>query len=360
MPAQNYCRLTSRDLRRLCLGFFQACEPQQRRERRLPKFAPVLLVASFLLQSASAAPIKEIRRVLLLYPMGPSSPTIAVIDRQIRDVLEESPYQIEFYTEYMDAKLFPDAHSQEGFRKWYIHKYRDRKPDLVVAVASGPVRFMIDAHEKYFRSIPIVFCCADEEQIGDLKPDSDFAGVWTTLDPLRTVETALRLQPDTKSIVVVSGAAASDRHLEALVRKSVASYEGKIEFTYLSGLPMPTLLEQLKRLPKRTAILYVNIEQDAAGNHFMSATQALPMITSVANAPVFVMADMLVGQGSVGGYVTNFAYQGKLSAAAAVRILKGEKPEDIPIARDANVYLFDWRALRRRGFRHRYRRPTSF
>ena len=153
----------------------------------------MLLVASFLLQSAFATPVKEIRRVLLLYAMGPSSPTIAAIDRQIRDVLEESPYQIEFYTEYMDTNLFPDEHSQEGFRKWYIHKYRDRKPDLVVAVASGPVRFMIEAHERYFPSIPIVFCCADEEQVGDSKPDSDFTGVWTTLDPLRTVETALTL-----------------------------------------------------------------------------------------------------------------------------------------------------------------------
>jgi PAS domain S-box-containing protein len=318
----------------------------------------VLLAASLLLQSISAAPIKEIRRVLLLYPMSPS-PTIAVIDRQVRDILEESPYQIEFYTEYMDTNLFPDEHSQEGFRKWYIHKYRDRKPDMVVAVASGPIRFMIDAHERYFRSVPIVFCCADEEQIGDSKPDSDFTGVWTTLEPLRTVETALRLQPDTKHIVVVSGAAASDRHLEVLVRKSVASYAGKIEFTYLSGLDMPTLLEQLKHLPKRSAVLYVNIERDASGKHFMSATQALPMITSVANAPVFVMADMLVGQGSVGGYVTNFAYQGKLSAAVAVRILKGEKPKDIPIAGDANVYMFDWRALRRWGFRESDLPPGS-
>ena len=34
-------------------------------------------------------------------------------------------------------------------------------------------------------------------------------------------------------------------------------------------------------------------------------------------------------------------------ARLAVRILKGEKPQDIPIVRDTNVYMFDWRALRR-------------
>ena len=35
----------------------------------------------------------------------------------------------------------------------------------------------------------------------------------------------------------------------------------------------------------------------------------------------------------------------------AVRILNGEKPQDIPIVKSANVYTFDWRALQRWGLK---------
>jgi PAS domain S-box-containing protein len=91
--------------------------------------------------------------------------------------------------------------------------------------------------------------------------------------------------------------------------------------------------------------------QDAAGTHFIGATQAAPMVASAANAPVFAMDDVDVGRGTVGGAVQSFDRAGQLVAGMAVRILQGEKPQDIPIARGANAYIFDWRALRRFGLK---------
>jgi len=324
-------------------------EPSHLQGARCPllPLALLLMACCVVAQCAEASPAKDVRRVLLLYPLGPSSPTVVLIDQEIRAALEQSPYQLEFYTEYMDTNLFPDDASQRGFRKWYIHKYRDRKPDVIVAVAAGPIRFMIESHARFFPDTPIVFCCAGEEQVGEPKVDSDFAGVWTTLEPAKTLEVALQLQPGTRHVVVVSGAAASDRYLEGLVKKSLANYEKRLEITYLDNQEMPMLLERLKRLPDHTLVLYVNLQQDSGGKYFESAAQALPMVTAAANAPVFVLADTLVDKGAVGGYVTNFAYQGQVVAGIATRILKGAKARDIPIVRDANVYMFDWRALQR-------------
>src|SRR5271163_391123 len=245
----------------------------------------------------ATAQVKEVRRVLLLYAMGPSSPTISLIDRQIRASLEESPYQIEFYTEYMDTNLFPDEASQQDIRNWYIHKYRDRRPDVIVALATAPIQFMVDSHATLFPDTPIVFCCARENQTPKL--DSQFAGVWTRLEPAKTLDAALRLQPGTKHVVVVGGATESDRELVSFIGRSLPSYEGKLDFAYLTGVAMPVLLERLQHLPQHSIILYANIQQDAAG-HFLSAAQALPMVAKAANAPVFVIADTLVDQGAVG------------------------------------------------------------
>ena len=35
----------------------------------------------------------------------------------------------------------------------------------------------------------------------------------------------------------------------------------------------------------------------------------------------------------------------------AVRILKGERPQDIPVVKGADVYMFDWRGLKRWGLK---------
>jgi len=324
--------------------------------------ACVRMLISLALLSAlplgATAQVKEVRRVLLLYAMGPSSPTISLIDRQIRAQLEESPYQIEFYTEYMDTNLFPDEASQQEIRTWYLHKYRDRRPDVIVALAAAPIQFMVDSHTTFFPDTPIVFCCAREEQVDTPKIDSQFTGVWTRLEPAQTLEVALRLQPGTKHVVVVGGATESDRELVSFIRRSLHSYEGKLDFAYLTDVAMPVLLERLQHLPQHSIILYANIQQDAAG-HFLSATQALPMVTKAANAPVFVIADTLVDQGAVGGYVASFAAQGQVVSGMAIRILKGERPQDIATVKGANAYMFDWRAMKRWGLKESALPPGS-
>ncbi len=75
------------------------------------------------------------------------------------------------------------------------------------------------------------------------------------------------------------------------------------------------------------------------------------MVASAANAPVFAVDDVDVGRGTVGGDVFSSDLAGRVVAGMAVRILGGQKPQDIPIVRGANFYMFDWRALRRWGLK---------
>ena len=58
-----------------------------------------------------------------------------------------------------------------------------------------------------------------------------------------------------------------------------------------------------------------------------------------------------VGTGAVGGYVNSYAAQGQIVSRIATRILAGERPQDIAIETDSNVYMFDWSALRRWGLK---------
>jgi len=340
------------------------CPNQQtiRRRRLNWKLASLfLVVAGYLLpQSAASAPVKEVRRVLILNVMGPlSSPGVALMDEAIVAALQESPYQIELYSEDLEATLFPDEASQRQFREWYIRKYHDRKPDVIIAVGFEPIRFMVESHESFFANTPIIFCGSTEEMLGGLKLDSHFTGVWTVPQPEETLKAALALQPGTRHVVVVGGVGSYDRYLEAIARESFRKYESKLDFTYLTDLAMPALVEQLKHLPDHTIVYHTSIMQDAEGTHFIDASQSVPIVAGAARAPIFIVDDVDLGNGTVGGYLVSFAAIGKSVAQMAVRVLNGEKPQDIPVAKSANTYMFDWRALHRWGLKESDLPPGS-
>ena len=65
---------------------------------------------------------------------------------------------------------------------------------------------------------------------------------------------------------------------------------------------MPALVERLKHLPDHTIVYHTSIMQDADGTRFIDASQSVPMIASAARAPVFIVDDVDLGKGTVGGY----------------------------------------------------------
>lgn len=245
------------------------------------RFALVLVVvAGFLfLQSPLAQQHSVVRRVLIFNDFGSiSSPGVATLDQAVAAGLASSPYQIELYNENLEATLFPDEASQHRFREWYIRKYADRKPDVIITVGPASLRFMIESHQRSFPNIPVIFCGTTEEMTDQLKPDSHFTGVWGVAQPEKTLIAALHLQPETKHVVVVGGIGAFDRSLEALTKESLRKYESQFAFTYLTDLDMPTLLERLRRLPSKTIVYHTSMMEDAAGTHFIDAAQAVPMV----------------------------------------------------------------------------------
>ena len=70
-------------------------------------------------------------------------------------------------------------------------------------------------------------------------------------------------------------------------------------------------------------------------------------LSASANAPVFSFHEVLLGTGMIGGHVTSSESYGKTTAAAALRLLKGEQPAAISPNEHHSFDLYDWRALKR-------------
>src|SRR3989475_6860376 len=102
-------------------------------------------------------------------------------------------------------------------------------------------------------------------------------------------------------------------------------------------------------LPNGNIVLYLRVSRDADGKIFIPA-EALKRVSAASDAPIYVFADSFMGRGIVGGHVLSFEMEGKHAADLALRILAGERPEQISVTGvSPNVAMFDWRQLRRWG-----------
>jgi hypothetical protein len=123
----------------------------------------------------------------------------------------------------------------------------------------------------------------------------------------------------------------------------------EIEVTNLTGLPLAEQARRAAALPDHTAILYTSFFIDDAGTRY-SSQNALAAIAKVANRPIVIDVESLIGSGATGGYALNNVSRGKEVAALALRILNGTPVAAIPAAvSEFTKPVFDWRQLQRWG-----------
>lgn len=294
--------------------------------------------------AAENAPPGTIRRILILNEVNASYPAIGLIDDAIRESLQGSKYRIEIYREYLETALFPEAADQKLIRDFLVRKYHDRRPDVIITVGSSPLQLMANKPREYFEEVPVVYCLPNGAE--DNVKLEGFTGVRSGIEAAATLNAALELLPNTKHVLIVGGAGNFDRQELEEVKEQVKEYTNRVDFSYATDLPMPKILERLRSLPPDYIVLFTSMARDSAGTYY-SSRETAPLINSASSVPVFTLFDVYIGNGEVGGNLSQVRAQGTMAGKAVLQILDGVKPSDIPVAKAPNSFVFDWRALNR-------------
>src|SRR3954453_9542836 len=249
--------------------------------------APLLCCLYVVLGNAQNAPV---RRVLILNDYGIAHPSVITINEGIRESLSASHYGIQYYHEYIETELFPDATDQKNFRDSFIRKYSARRQDLIITVGPSSLKLMTEVHDQYFPGVPIIFSLSVGTEKG-LSLGPEFTGVTGELRAAETVQAALRLLPKTKRIVVVGGVAEFDKLQMSEVNNQLSGFKGRLDISFLTDLNMGAMLDRLKHLPERRIVLFTSITKDTEGKRLFTAPETGPLVAEAANAPVFSLFD---------------------------------------------------------------------
>jgi len=276
-------------------------------------------------------------RILLLNSWHPEQPWQAALERGIRDGLREADQNARIYVEYLDAARFTEDRIEAAHSAFFDAKYSETALDLVISEGLPAGRFLV--------LNPDLFAGAERLYLraGSVAP-ADASQIDFNVNVELAVAEMLRVADPRHVIVVADMTQASGETRVAAAKAAVARLQPHATVEYLLDLPLAELQERVANLPPESAIFYLPIFRDGAGEIFVPY-EAVRRIAASANAPVFSAWDTLVGSGIVGGRLLSVDDVGRIVAEHIIAIMHGRAP--VMTERTIMRPIYDSRQLRR-------------
>jgi len=252
--------------------------------------------------------------------------------------------------EYMGTKWAYAEPYFEQLRGTYKYKFQGIRFDLIIATDDDAFNFLKRNRDELFPDTPVVFC-----GVNWFKPESvpagfkGYTGVNEDADIPATLDLMLNLHPGAKKVFVVTDMTTTGKKVHTQFEGIVSKYKDRVSFTFLDDMVMSEILDTVGKLGNDSLVLMTIFQKDKSGA-FFEFSESARLISKSSRVPCYGLWDFNLGFGIVGGMLTSGYNQGKTAGETAVRILKGEKADAIPVLmKSPNRFMFDNRQMERFG-----------
>ena len=292
----------------------------------------------------------ESKRVMLLHSFGLDFKPWSEYGKFIRtELVRQSPWPLDIVEHSLITARFSNENPEAPFVEYLRAQYTEHRLDLIVCIGAPAAAFVQRHRQRLFAATPMVFTAVDQRRVQYSSLTANDAVVAVRINYLAAIENILQVLPNTKDVIVVVGTSPIERFWKEAIGKEVEPLANRIKLSWTDELSFEALLKQASALPPHTAIFWELMIVDAAGV-VHEGDVPLTRLHAVANAPIFSYNETFFGSAIVGGPLLLVADTSRQTAAAAIRILNGEKPGEIrpPPVQFASP-VFDWREMQRWG-----------
>ncbi|MGC1775529.1 MAG: ATP-binding protein, partial [Pseudolabrys sp.] len=261
---------------------------------------------------------------------------------------QKSPWPVDIIEYSLVTARFSDENPEAPFVEYLRALFAKRPLDLIVSIGAPAAAFVQRHRQRLFATTPMVFTAVDQRRVQYSSLTANDAVVALRINYLSAFENILQVLPDTKDVIVVVGTSPIETFWKEAIGKEVEPLANRIKLSWTDELSFEALLKNASALPRHTAIFWELMIVDAAGV-VHEGDVPLTRLHAVANAPIFSYDESFFGNAIVGGPLLLAADTGRLTAAATIRILNGEKPGEIRTLVQFASPVFDWREMQRWG-----------
>jgi signal transduction histidine kinase len=304
----------------------------------------LLLTVTATLTSGAAQPLP--RTVLILDESDPSSGVPTTFSTTLRTTLGDFRPSVAVFGETLDLDQFGGARQEAILRTYIQQKYSDLRVGVVVAVGASALDVVRRWRADLWPGATVVFAAIDEMTAAEIKPESNTTGLIMRRTIRSMMAVARILVPDLDGVALLGGSLEKDAYRLQYLKELPALAE-ETKLTNLTGLPLTVQAARAAALPDKTVIFYTSLFIDNEGRRY-SSPEALAAIAKVANRPIMIDVESLLGSGATGGYVLNNVVYGQEVAALVLRLLDGAGTAANPVAvGEFTKPVFDWRQLQK-------------
>lgn len=252
--------------------------------------------------------------------------------------------------EYLDAVHHPELLKGPLLFELLRSKLSNQRFRMVLTSDNAAFDFARTHRAELFPGAPIIFLGVNGYTDSMLQGEQGITGVAEDPDLGGTLRVLLQLMPQTKRIVFPG---MTEDITYSAIRSTIAKELQALPPGVTAEFPqypdVDAALVALRTLPPDAVIVIMSNMRTRDGDG-ISSQRVVELVSAASPVPVFTNWDFTVGHGALGGSVISGVEQGRQAAEIAVRVLRGEPAESIPVRRGAGkTLLFDYRQLTRFG-----------
>ena len=309
------------------------------------------ILSLFFLLTTAYTQEKAQKNLLILHSYHPSLSWTDAIMKGMQEALDQSGEPIQLHVEYMDARRYSGAEYRQKMEPLLIYKLAKERYDLVLLSDNDALDFFLENRKRIAPEVPVIFCGINNFNPEALSGHGKITGVAEEISLQETIDTALKLHFGTKEIIVIGRTTLpADRANREAFLSVLQTYKQSVKFIFWDDLPVGELRKRLPLLPSSSLVFINGLTSDETGRQLLY-DETTRLIRDSSKVPLYSLWDVYLGYGIIGGKLISGYMQGKLAGELAVRVLRGEDPDKIPVIRKeaANKFMFDYRELSRFG-----------
>lgn len=229
---------------------------------------------------------------------------------------------------------YQNAQGQQDTLQTIANKFAQDKKDLILAIATPSAQTMADKTS----DIPILITAVTDPVAAKLvksmdKPETNVTGT-TDMNPIKEQLQLIKdLVPTAKKVGVIYNSSEVNSQVQVKICKEVAPELG-LEIVEAPITASNEVMQGAQSLVGRCDAIYVPTD-----NMVVAAIASVVKVGEDKKLPVFAGEENTVKGGAIGTYGIDYYKLGRQTGEMALRVLKGEKPQDMPIESQKELSL---------------------
>ena len=328
----------------------------------LPIYAWIFLFF-FVLNSCSD---REERRILIVHSYEESYVGYPDFNRLIDKEFRRNGVNADIRIVYLDCEAF-----QEEPELKYMYHLLDSvsdgwEPEVILVNDDQAAYSLFKCCHPLAKEIPVVFGGVNYPNWELLKEYPNVTGFHDRMDLMKNIRLGAKLFGEDVELFTVLDSTYIDRQIRAdienqlkdekvtcMVGYSGTPREKRLHYPHKEGYTRFSSLSVRIGQKQETANFIWTLSKYSTGMCYLQMKRDYTSVNigNICASPSLTAINEAFGYNEklLGGYITTFPILAEEEVSAAIRILHGEKPSDIPVRESRKKYVVDWNVMQQRG-----------